>query len=160
MEMRVTGVCELKARLLEVRQQMTGPAMRKAVRAGGQVIAVAMEMAAPMLPEKTPGSDSLEPGELKADIKVRMRTEEGEPVAYIGPGKKTARVARWVEYGHRLVRGGQLKVLANGRTKGRGSLVGEVPPHPFLRPAYEATVNEAQSVIAETLRGELAKGGR
>jgi HK97 gp10 family phage protein len=160
MEIVVDGVDSLKRRMASLQRQLAGPSMAVAVRAGGEVIRDAMISAAPILDERTAHSTALAPGALKADIKVRMSKREaekqGEPVAVIGPGKKTARVARWVEYGHRLVKGGQLKILANGRTKGRGKLVGEVVEHPFLRPAFEASVGEAQAVVKETMKREIA----
>jgi len=40
--------------------------------------------------------------------------------------------AHLVEFGHRQVTGGRLRT-------GRGRVIGSVPPHPFFRPAVDAT---------------------
>jgi HK97 gp10 family phage protein len=152
MQQVITGVSQLLAKLEAARVQMTGPEMKKAVRAGGNVIRVAMVSRAPVLDEKTAGSSSLDPGALKADIRVTLPHNDEEVEAFIGPSSKTAHVARWVEYGHREVSGGQSKVLSGGRTRGSGKASEiDVPEHPFLRPAFEASVNAAGDAIRESL---------
>lgn len=55
---------------------------------------------------------------------------------------KKGMVALWVEYGHRMVTG--------GRYNRRGSRqVGNVPPHPFMRPAFEAAAEETIAAFIE-----------
>ena len=160
MPIETKGIAEMKARMRSLSQQVSGPIAQKAVRAGGKVIRDAMIERTPVLIEKNAGSNALEPGAVKADIKVRFPAEENkyQATALIGPGRKTSHVARWVEYGHRMVSGGQSKVLPTGKTRGPGNVHEEdVPEHPFLRPAFEASVAEAQSAEVETLRDELQK---
>lgn len=53
-----------------------------------------------------PSGRALPVGALKADVTLEVRRESGLLMAVVGPGKLTAHVARWVEYGHRRVRGG------------------------------------------------------
>lgn len=131
----------LKALEVRVREEY----IVKAVKAGAREIAVAMVEDAPVLDEKTPGSDALEPGELRDDIKARERLDkDGFAVATIGPGRKTAHVARFVEYGHRLVKGKKE--------------IGQVPAHPFLRPAFERSEAGAIEKFKDTLREEIAGG--
>jgi HK97 gp10 family phage protein len=157
MEIKFTGVPALVRRMEDIRAQMVQKQARKAVRAGADVITKAMVERAPIGPQKSAKSTALEPGELKADIKTRMFAgEDGEIFALAGPGEKTAHVARFVEYGHRQVVGGSNKVTATGATIGKGtSLAEDVPAYPFLRPAYEATVQEAIDVRDEVLREGL-----
>jgi HK97 gp10 family phage protein len=160
MAIETKGIAEMKARMRSLSQQVSGPIAKKAVRAGGKVIRDAMIERTPELIEKNTGSDALEPGAVKADIKVRFPAAENkyEATALIGPGSKTSHVARWVEYGHRMVSGGQSKVLANGKVRGPGKVhEQDVPAYPFLRPAFEESVAEAQAAEVETLRSELQK---
>lgn len=154
-QFEMTGLRELVQRIEASRAEMAGPAMRKALRAGARVIERAMVERAPHLDEHQPGSDALPPNALKEGIRVAMTTEEGMPEALIGPDGKTAHVSRWVEYGHRQVHGGELKLLGDGRTRGTGTAGEDVPPYPFLRPAFEASLGEAEEVIAASLQESL-----
>jgi HK97 gp10 family phage protein len=152
MQIQFQGLTEMVAKLEKARVDMGGPEMKKALRAGGRVIQKAMEERAPVLDAKTPGSDALEPGALKASIRVSVVEDDGETAAIIGPNGKTAHVARFVEYGHRQVTGGQSKLLGNGTVRGAGKNTGkDVPPHPFLRPSFEESVGEAGEAIAASL---------
>lgn len=156
------GIAEMKARMRSLSQQVCGPMSKRAVRAGGKVIRDAMIEHTPVLIEKNAGSDALDPGAVRADIKVRFPAEQNqyEATALIGPGEKTSHVARWVEYGHRMVTGGQSKVLPGGKTRGRGKVAEvDVPAYPFLRPAWEESVAVAQAAEVESLRSDLQKVG-
>lgn len=160
MEMSFTGVPALVRRMEDIRARMVKEQATKAVRAGAQIIAKAMVQSAPVLDVKTSGSNSLEPGELKADIKARVFTEDGEVFALAGPGEGTAYAARFVEYGHRMVVGGPKTMRSDGKMRrSRASMIygKDIPAHPFLRPAYEASVQEAietrDAILAEGLKG-------
>jgi HK97 gp10 family phage protein len=160
MAIETTGIQEMKARMRALSRRVSDPIAKKAVRAGGRVIQRAMIERTPVQAFKNLGSDSLEPGAVRADIKVRFPASENqfEAVALIGPGGKTSRAARWVEYGHRMVSGGQSHVLANGKVSGPGKVAEQdVPADPFLRPAFEQSVAEAQQAEADVLRSELQK---
>jgi HK97 gp10 family phage protein len=151
MELELTGVQELVAKLEKARVQMTGPEMKKALRAGGRVIKAAMVERAPVLDAKTANSTSLEPGALREGIRVYAPPNDDPADVLIGPAARVAHVARWGEYGHRQVSGGYLKLLGNGSTRGTGEAGEDVPAHPFLRPAFEASVAEAGEAIAASL---------
>lgn len=103
----------------------------------------------------------LPPGALKNDIVIRfLKDAAGAISAKVGPAKLTAHVARWVEYGHRIVRGGRNRIKANGKQYGNGVANGEVPAHPFIRPAYEATRQQVITTICKTLATELEKASK
>lgn len=158
----MAGLDAMKARMARMSEQVSGPIARKAVAAGAHVIEDAMIERTPVNVERNAGSNSLEPGAVKADIKVRFPPRENdlETTATIGPGSKTDHVARWVEYGHRMVSGGQSKVGPDGRTRGPGTAAAEdVPAYPFLRPAFEASEATAMDAVAATLGTELQKAG-
>jgi len=143
----ITGLDEMRARLKMLDEGIRTQYVLNAVKAGAMVIKEAMVESAPVLDEKTEKSNSLEPGELKRDIKARTRMDkDGFAVSHIGPSKRTGYVARFLEFGHRL-------------TKGKhGHQIGEVRPHPFLRAAFEASEAEAIDVFKATLRDEIAGG--
>ena len=157
MNLQLDGMDKLLADLKAFPKEVALPASRKAVRAGGNVIRAAMIEAAPIQALRSASSNSLEPGELKESIRTRTSTTYDVAEATIGPTGKAGVVAGWVEYGHRMVKGGSSKVLASGKTRGRGKQTGDVPAHPFLRPAFEESIAEAQEMMEQTLLEELTK---
>lgn len=153
MNFELEGMRGLVDKLNAAGAKMAGPEMRKALRAGGRVIEDAMVERAPMmLEEKTPGSDSLEPGALKDGIRVAIIEGENGLEALIGPNSKVSHVARFVEYGHRQVSGGYLKLLGNGKSRGTGAAGIDVPAYPFLRPAFESSVGDVAAAMEESLQ--------
>lgn len=162
MSVTVTGLDELDATIAAMDPANLDKAVRKALRAGGEVIRAAIEEAAPERTDAwTTTSTALPPGALKGDIIMKVKTDgKGVGVAFIMPGKYTLHVARWVEYGHALVRDGYSRLTKSGGRRGPGKLVGNVPAHPFIRPAYEAVQQEAQRVGVATLIQEVMKIAR
>jgi HK97 gp10 family phage protein len=160
----VTGLNEMLAKMAAIRERVRGPGAKKAVRAGGNVIKVAMVKKTPVLIEKTAGSDSLNPGEVKAGIRVRASMEDGEPIALIGPTGKggiIGKTAHLVEYGHRMVTGGKSKLDAAGKFQGGGKVhEKDVPAYPFLRPAFEESADAAMEAIALTLGEEVQEAAK
>ena len=152
MKIEFVGLKELVAKLENAHVDMGGNEMKKALRAGGNVIKEAIMERAPELDGTTPGSDSLPPGALKAGMRVANIDGENGPEALIGPNSKVAYVALFVEFGHRQVHGGYLKLLGNGKTRGTGTAGADVPAHPFIRPAYEASITAAFDAIGESLQ--------
>jgi len=152
----IQGLKELQAKLDALTTKQADRCIRKALRAGGLIEKAAVEERAPVKDE--PGG-ILPAGALKADITLRTLKDkqDGSISAIVEPGWATLHVARWVEWGHRQVRGGRYRLLPNGKTLGHGHVIGEVDAHPFIRPAYEATRQEATNVICTTLAAELEK---
>lgn len=153
-------VSGLKVDLDRVRMHMQNLAARKGVLAAARAISDAMVQRTPEQVEKQAGSSSLQPGEIKSSIRIRPRTSrDGNPYALVGPtGEDAARVAHLVEYGHRMVVGGESRLNAIGQFVGPGKAKEEdVPPHPFLRPAFEAIASEAMEIMAQTIDAEMKK---
>jgi hypothetical protein len=142
-----------------IRAQMADQGQRRAVLAGARVIGEAMVERTHVLAGKKKGSDSLEPGELKENIKVRALRDEGQWMGLAGPSGaagKYGKVAYDVEYGHRMVTGGESRMGADGKFHGEGTALEEdVPAYPFLRPAFEASTMPALAAMAESLSGTL-----
>jgi HK97 gp10 family phage protein len=128
-----SGFDTLQKRLQALKAELSTNGMKRVVRAGAKVFKGEMVRRAPVLAAKTPGSNALEPGALKAGIRTALLANETPVTALVGPNKKVAHVARFVEYGHREVRSG----IAHG----------DVPAHPFIRPAYESARSEAESAM-------------
>jgi HK97 gp10 family phage protein len=151
----VTGLKELQAKLADLSANQANAAIRKALRAGAEVEQAAIAEAAPI---NATGGGTIPEGALKNDITITMsRDDRGQPVAIVQPGKYTRHVARWVEYGHRLIRGGRSRLLENGKSKGPGSQIGTVEPHAFIRPAYESSRSAVAEAICTTLAEEVEK---
>lgn len=167
MGVRLIGYDELQNFLKTAPAELLDGPLRKAVTAGGKVLQAAIAERAPELDSpESPGSDALPPGALKSDIELHafVVKEGASASAVIEPGKFTKHVARWVEYGHRLVRGGYNRVIdkgpSKGKTRGKGSVVGEVEAHPFIRPAVEENMEAARRVQNETFGREWIKVAR
>lgn len=142
LEITVDGMPEFNKAM----EDLAGPGVeriiRRAMRNGGRVIQAAITEAAPVRPD-LPSGTALPPGALKNDIVVRVTKEQdGSISAYIAPGKLTRHAAVWTEFGHEMVVGGR---------KGKGRTIGQVPPHPFIRPAFEESELAAQDAIATTI---------
>jgi HK97 gp10 family phage protein len=156
-EVKVEGLAELQAKLNDMKTDGAKRIMNRALRAGGEVFKEEVEQRAPVRPE-LPSGTALPPGALQHDISVKTITGDAKSgIVLVGPGRLTRHVARWVEFGHRLVRGGTSRLLANGKTRGRGSEVGQVPAHPFMRPAFEAGVQRALEAVKASIVDDLAK---
>lgn len=138
--------------------QLGGDVMRKAQRKGlkkvGEIFQEAIVAAAP---EKTDRGGLLKPGELKASIKPRVHIASDEGITsgdtsrvVIGPvGHEAQLVANWVENGH--------KARPSNKTKNRRQRREFVPAHPFVRPAYDATVAAAEAAYIESVTEDLQK---
>lgn len=147
MGVKVTGLRETQQSLNGFADKVRERAVVHAVRDGANVIKDAMRESAGTLNKtvvRTASSNALTPGALAQDIKVRVKVDKTDiAVAIIGP-VKYSHVARWVEFGHRMVKGGYSKVAGDGTTRGPGRESGEpVPAYPFLRPAFERSSTAA-----------------
>jgi len=156
MGIEVIGIEDVQKFLTQLDADVQRKVLQSALRAEGQVFKEAVEAAAPIKIE--PGG-VLPDGALKADVILRVGTDEaGRPAAAVSFGSFTRRVAGWVEYGHRLIRRhskGKIRLRVKGG--GMGIQVGTVPAHPFIRPAFETSVAEANAAFAEKFSQELRK---
>lgn len=143
----ITGLEALQRRLRRLDMTIRTTAVEASVKAGAEVIADAMRVRTPERVESASGT-ALRPGAMRRDIRVTETMDrDGFAVATIGPGKKTQHVALWVEYGHALTKG----------PRRRGHVVGNVAPHPFLRPAFEASQREAIEAFRRTMDEAIQK---
>jgi len=128
--MKVEGGDKLARKLQMLAEEVAREHMRECALAGAEVIRAE---AATLAPRKT--------GTLAGDIQKEVKKQTKSRVdVHIGPGKEG-----W--YG-RLVEDGHAIVVA-------GKKVGDVPPHPFMRPAFDAKTGEAYDAFAAELKRRL-----
>jgi len=149
----VEGIEDLEKALADLDVKVRVTAMRKALHAAGVPVREAVIERAPTKDEV---GGKLPVGAMKADVRLRVIQADGQLMAVVDFGPMTYYVARWVEYGHRLVRGGYSSIK-RGKLRGQGHQVGDVPAHPFIRPGFEASTQASFEAFVEQLRVELGK---
>lgn len=143
----------LEEKLMSLGQDVQDRIINTALREGAQVYRSAVSEAAPeRLDDETSGT-ALPPGALKSDVMIQKVSKSAE--YDIRFGKYTAHVARWVDEGHRLVKGGRSRVNKTGKTRGSGKEIGNVPAHPFFRAAFETASADAEKVIADSITNQV-----
>jgi HK97 gp10 family phage protein len=149
----LAGLAELQAKFDTLSDRERDRAARAAVRAGALIEQAAIVAKAPV---KVGDGGSLPAGALKSDFVIKVaKGSDGVMRANVGPGKLTAHVARWIEYGHRLVRGGKSRLKKYGLVSGPGKQIGEVPADPFIRTAFEESRAQVESTVRNTFKREI-----
>jgi hypothetical protein len=72
---------------------------------------------------------------------------------------KSGSVALWVEYGHQEVvpsQNGSRYRSPSGKSRA-GELVGQVPEHPFMRPAFDACADKVIDAVADSIVDSILK---
>jgi HK97 gp10 family phage protein len=151
----LAGLAELQAKIDALSDKALDRASRAAVRAGALVEQAAIVELAPV---KVDDGGSLPEGALKSDFVIKVsKGADGVMRANVGPGKLTAHVARWIEYGHRMVKGGKSRLKKYGLVSGPGKQTGEVQAYPFIRPAFEASKAKVEQTVRSTFKSEISK---
>lgn len=128
--MKVEGGDKLARKLQMLAEEVAREHMRECALAGAEVIRAEIETTAP---RKT--------GTLAEDIQKEIKKQTKSRVdVHIGPGKE-GWYGRFVEDGHAIVVAGKK--------------VGDVPPHPFMRPAFDAKTGEAYDAFEAELKRRL-----
>jgi Bacteriophage HK97-gp10, putative tail-component len=156
---QITGLKELDEKLGEMKTATAKRIVRRGLLEGARVFQTAVKARAP---ERVflPSGTALPPGVLRQDVEIHFGTnDQNLPAAIVEPGRYTRHVARWVEYGHRQIKGGYNRVIKvgpkAGKQRGIGHEVGApVPEHPYIRPAYEA----ARELAVQAACTAIAKG--
>lgn len=153
MGLQTTGIENAQRKLKYLQDAVRDIATRKAVTAAARVLADEQKHLAPVLDERTAKSTAMLPESLKNAIDVKVKkVKDGYIEAFIGPKHGKGRAAHLVEFGHRLVKGGGSRIGHTGKFEGTGKVVGFVPAHPFLRPAYDAKWMAMLAEFNETMR--------
>lgn len=127
---KITGIEEVQKMLAEAPKNVVQLGYGRALTAGINVFAGA-------LASRTP----VRSGKLAASlvIAVEVDSDARGGAAAVGFGKQ-GHVANWVEYGHRMV----------GHAPNKKE-TGAVLPHPFMRPAFDASADEALQAFQDSL---------
>jgi HK97 gp10 family phage protein len=151
MSCKTIGIKEAQGKIKFLQNLVRDVATRKAVIAASNVIADAERSLAPVLKIHSVDSTAKLPGTLRDSIQVVVKKyTDGFIEGFIGPKHGAGRAAHLVEFGHRLVKGGKSRIKLGG-IEGGGKVVGFVPAHPFLRPAFDANAQRALDVYNETM---------
>ncbi len=158
---KLEGLPELNARLdklsKDLQKEVLVGAMRKALdkakseAQGRAPLAVAPPYAAKG--GKYKGKDH--PGYLKKAFRVQ-RVRQKSPFLIEVQLQNNAYYALWVEYGHRLVRGGSAR---KGRRNQKGSYWAHILPQPFMRPTFQSQKEYMLSEVQVALQRRLKKRG-
>jgi len=128
--MKVEGGDKLARKLQVLEETVAREHMRESILAGAEIVRAE---AARLAPVRT--------GTLANDLQKEVVKQTKTRVEVkVGPGKK-GWYGRLVEEGHAIVVNGQK--------------VGDVPPKPFLRPAFDAKLEEAEQAAVDELRRRL-----
>lgn len=155
----MTGLRELDEKLGNMKPAAAKRIIRRGLLEGARIFQAEVRLRARTRPA-LPSGTALPVGVLKQDVEIHFgTTNEGLIAAIVEPGHYTSHVARWVEYGHRQIKGGYNRVIKvghnAGKQRGLGHEVGSpVPEHPYIRPAYETARELATRAACEA----IAKG--
>lgn len=157
----IKGLQDL-ARTLErdLPEAMAKGVIRDALRAGAEVVQDAAEQAA---------AEHRRTGELEEDIGVAVRVKNDKSlhgVAFVGPLYEGAGTndpgvyGKFVEEGHAPPGKGREKSAA--RRRGIELEFGgkDTPPHPWLRPAWEGSKDQALDAMIESLRDGIQEAAQ
>lgn len=141
---KVEGGDKVARRLQMLAQEVASKHMREAAKKGAEEFLARAKENAPK--GKT--------GILKEDMMIEIVKETKSQVQYgIGPGKK-GWYGRLVEYGHKIVLGGSLRSTKKNPVP-QGKHVGNVKPHPFLRPTFDSANKNAEKAVVDEIRRRL-----
>jgi len=164
-KMKLTGVGETIKALDRLQQRVYKKTVSASLRKGAVIVARQARANARKIAD--PGRD--EGKHLHQTISRRTKRYNAGQTVYIAVGPKWPGGAHGylVEYGHRMVVGGTVERISGkqaGKTPkarnedrtGKGRVVGQVPPHPWYRPAFDAVGGSAlRAVQRDMLMGVM-----
>lgn len=145
---RTKGMKEIREALNMLPREVAGEPLREVALIGAEVI----RQQAVANAEKRRRT-----GNLAKNIEKEIARESigSRVIVHIGPNKD-AWYGRLVEFGHAIVRVVS-RVRKGGRVRRITEHLGQVPPHPWLRPAFDAKRREAQQVMEQEFRRRLER---
>lgn len=167
------GLPEFQRALQQLGARVSTRVLRATAAAGARVVRKAVREAAPVgnyTGKKRGKGRVTPPGVLKYAVvtkfaKERSNADQATYLVTVRQGKgrgKGARAgdayyARWVEEGHRIVPRRGTQGAAWSRKVRRELATGTVRPHPFMRPATEASAGAATRAMQQRMAEELVK---
>ena len=142
-------------------EKVQGRIAREALQKAGDIMLEAQKFLCPERTDDMPGSDALEPGVLKESLTTQVIISTKGEVARVkvGAPSETAHVARWVNDGHDIYKGGRKRASKN---KKAGKFLGHVEGKHFLEGAFDESAQKAidamLTAIGEGLKND-SEGG-
>ena len=143
---KLTGLEDLKRRFREIPHEIATKVLRKGVLSGANIVKkAAIQQIGSGEPAPQSRSGTLKRAAIVKFIRENSNDTQVEYIVTFRKGKRQqakgrdAFYASWVEFGHR----------------GRGGLL--VPPHRFLKPAFDQSYHQALALELSTMRNELLK---
>lgn len=158
----VDGLKELELKLKTLPEKMEKRLLRQALREGGQLILSAIKAGVRRTSGEAHHTSTGKPRpHLVDDLKIRIRTKDGLPVAHIGAGQQTAYIARFLELTgtapHLIpkeIEPGKAVLIAGGHPVLQVQHPG-TSPKPFIRPAFDSQYLNALNRFRDFLRERL-----
>jgi hypothetical protein len=138
--------------------------MRTSLRSGAEVFKSSV---IENTPERIEGwseatTTALPPGALKSDVQLKKKA--GKLEYDVEFGSETAHVARWVDEGHKLVKGGKRRERKkDGKVvsvSGPGRVIGQVEGTGFFRKSFDEAQDKAAQAVEKKLKDQLNRKWR
>lgn len=150
-QVKVTGTAELRAVFKVLPETLVKRVVRKAARTGINKFKSSIKQNA-----------SKHGSALSSRVTSKVVTYRSTNVVYAVTGPVAGDPhAHLVEFGHRMVVGGTVPRIGvkagktprarNPKNTGKGRVVGQVPPHPFVRPAEDANKASVLATVSQEL---------
>ena len=155
MEVTITGLEDTLRAMKALPKIIVARGYVKALSRGIGVIRYALNAETPVLKSDlftAAAKGQKHPGDLKRALttEVTLDSQFRGGTAEAGYSGHQGKIALWVEYGHRIVIPGGRYVDSRGKSR-KGTVIGQVPAHAFMRRAYDASAAEAVDAVAESL---------
>jgi HK97 gp10 family phage protein len=142
----VLGLEEVNQFLDSAPTEIVAHGYLKALQAGGAVIAEELEARTPIQLVESGGDLVVEGGDLKSAVVVQITLDAQAHGGTVDVGfGKLGYVARFVEMGHHQI-----------GHKPEKKKLGEVSPHPFMRPAAAAAADRAIAAVGDSILETVA----
>lgn len=168
----IKGFAELKRAMQALPKNIQRNVLRGTVNAGARLVRDQARLNAPVMPEALPGHQP--PGTLKRSIVTAFIPEKSntqqatyyvtvrQGKKYRGQGKRQGKsqdafYGAWVELGHHYVAPKPDSANWSRHRQHQHATGIYVPPHPFLRPAYEAKKLQSVQAMREYMLQRLAQ---
>lgn len=155
---KVIGAAMLSRKLAKMPRRVQSAAVRKGLRAAGQVVLKEARKRAPR-GDGTGGFDNRKPLRKALTKKIKVSLTKGQTFAIVGPRSRDAPHAHLVHSGtrrHEIGQAGQILRIGDGVARGAFDHPG-AKADPFLENAFNATRLRQRSLLEDGIRRELER---
>lgn len=144
--LRIDGINELRSALEELPEKVNKLILRQAIKPGAQIF---FDEVKSRTPHATFHNSKQGAERLVDSLKISSRSRRGS----VGYGISGNYYGRFVEFGHVVGKRGKGISHAKGASRKARIRLGlrHVPAYPFIRPAFESSVNRVTETIAKQL---------